>query len=332
MGKGDRMVDITRRQLLLGVVAMAASRIVGAQDLSYPRKPIRWIVPFPAGGGNDWITRFITDRLGSVLGQPVVVDNRPGAASTIGLNLLAKSAPDGYTVATGDLGGIAMTPHMTRMPFDPLKDLQPVSLMIKSPWLWVVNPNSVPVDSFREFINLARKSPGKYSYASFGTGSLTHVMTELFASLAGIRLLHVPYKGGAPALQDVMAGQIHATLTDYNTYKALVPTGRVRALACTTRSRLTQLPDLPTFEESGVPKYNVPSWIGAVVPAGTPPQIVTRLQNAIGTVLASPEVVREFSERAIIRSPSTPAQFEQEIKEGFATWGAVIKAANITVE
>lgn len=325
------MRDITRRQLLLGTAAMAASSL-GAQDLGYPNKPIRWIVPFPAGGGNDWITRYITDRLGSVLGHPVVVDNRPGAASTIGLNLLAKAAPDGYTVATGDLGGLAMTPHMMRMPFDPVKNMQPVSLMIKTPWLWVVNPNTVQARSFREFIELAKKSPGSFSYASFGTGSLTHVMTELFATLAGIRLLHVPYRGGAPALQDLMAGQIHATLTDYNTYKALVPTGRVRALACTTRARLTLLPDLPTFEESGVSKYNVPSWIGAVVPAGTPVQFVTRLQNAIGTVLASPGVVREFSERAIIRSPSTPAQFQQEIKEGFATWGAVIKAANITVE
>lgn len=326
------MGDITRRQLLLGVAAMAASRFVGAEGPKYPSKPIRWIVPFPAGGGNDWITRYITDRLGPVLGQPVVVENRPGAASTIGLNFLAKADPDGYTVATGDLGGLAMAPHLMRMPFDPLKDLQPVSQMIKVPWLWVVNPNTVKANTLREFIELAKRSPGKLSYASFGTGSLTHVMTELFASLAGIQLLHVPYKGGAPALQDLLAGQVHATLTDYNTYRSMLSTGRIRALACTTSARLRQMPELPTFEESGVPKYNVPSWIGAVVPTGTPVKIVERLQHAIGTVLASPDLVREFSERAIIPSPSTPAQFRRDIRDGLSTWGPVIKAANITVE
>lgn len=327
------MTDIRRRQFILGSAASVAAHYVRANDLGYPNKPIRWIVTYPAGGGADWLTRAITERLRAILGQPILVDNRPGSAGAIGMNALAHAPADGYTVVSGDTGTLTMTPHLMRsLPYDPVKAFQPVSLMVKTPWIWVVNPNKVPAHSFRDFIDLAKKSPGKYTYGSFGQGSLTHVMTELLAKRTGTQLLHVPYKGAAPALQDLLAGQIDAMFIDYSTWKSYAASGRIRALGCSTSARLAQAPELPTLEENGVPKYNIPAWLGALVPAGTPTPIVERLRQAITSALTSPDLVRELSERAYIPSPSTPAQFQQEIKEGLATWGTVIKAANISFE
>ncbi len=327
------MTQLHRRQLILGTAASVAAGFVHAQDSAYPNKPIRWIVTFPAGGGADWITHAITDRLRNHLGQPVLVDNRPGGASTIGLSLLAKSPPDGYTVASGELGALTMTPHLMRsIPYDPLKDLQPVSMMCKNSWLWVINPNKIPVTSFADFLTLARAAPGKFSYASFGPGSITHVMTELLTQRTGTKLLHVPYKGAAPAHQDLLAGQVDAMFTDYSNWKAFAGTGRMRAVACSSSTRLAQLPDLPTMEESGVPRYDISSWLGALVPAGTPGPVVERLRQAITAVVNSPDIAREFAERAFVPIANTPAQFQQVIREGLASWEPVIKSANISLE
>lgn len=327
------MTQITRRRLLLGSGAIAASQLVRAGPAlasAYPAKPIRWIVTFPAGGGADWITRTMTDRLAAKLGQPVLVDNRPGGASTIGLGLLANSAPDGYTIASAEIGAITMTPHlMSHISYDPVRDFQPVSLMSTNPWLWVVNPEKVPVASFAEFLKLARESPGRFSYASFGPGSITHVMTEMLVQRTGIQMLHVPYKGAAPAHQDLLAGQVDAMITDYGSLKSFESTRRMRALACSTGVRLTQLPELPTLMEEGVPDYDVSSWLGALAPAGTPAPIVERLRLALSEVIASEAVQQELSSRAINAVSSTPDEFADVIRKGLDDWGVVIGRANI---
>jgi len=225
-----------------------------------------------------------------------------------------------------------MLPHMMQgLPYDPLKDFQPVSLFVKTIWVFAVNPQRVPVNSFADFLKLAKASPGKYSFGSFGAGSITHVMLELLALKAGVNLLHVPYKGIVPAQQDLLGGQIDAVITDYSLYKPHIGTGRMKALAVSSGKRLAQLPDVPTFQESGVPEYEVPNWLGCAAPAGTPAPIVQKLQAAIQEVVQSPEIASLYAERAFIPEASTPAQMQQLIQSDYKRWGDVIRSQKITL-
>lgn len=326
------MNSIRRRHWILGSAAAIAAPCIRAQD-SYPNKPIRWIVTYPPGGGADWLTRSVADRLRAQLGQPVLVDNRPGGGNSIGLNLLAKAPPDGYTIGTVDMGGLTMLPHLMKsIPYDSLADFQPVSLFVKTVWIWVVNPARVPANSFTEFLALAKASPDRYSFGSFGTGSITHVMLEMLMQKTGIKLLHVPYKGAAPAQQDLLGGQVDCMITDYSNYKPHEASGRMRALACSVSSRLPQMPDLPTMIESGVPGYDVANWLGVMAPAGTPAPVVERLQSAIRTIVVSPEIAAMYADRAFIPAYSTPAQLRQLVNDDYKRWGDIIRSRNITLE
>lgn len=324
------MLSLNRRSFAISTAASALSGFALAQD-AYPTRPIKWIVTYPAGGGADWLTRSVTDRLR--LGQPVLVDNRPGGANSIGINMIAKAPPDGYTLGTVDMGGLTMLPHLIKgLPYDPLKDLQPVSLFVKTVWIFVVNPQRVPVSSFSEFLKLAKASPQKYSFGSFGSGSITHVMLELLALKAGVRLLHVPYKGAAPAQQDLLGGQVDTMITDYSNFKAFESTGKMKVLAVSTSTRLPQLPDVPTFQESGVPDYDVANWLGVAAPAGTPAPIIQKLQTAVQDVVRSPEIASLYAERAFVPQASTPAQLQQLIRDDFQRWGDVIRSQKISLE
>jgi tripartite-type tricarboxylate transporter receptor subunit TctC len=327
------MGNIQRRHLVLGAAAAALASKGNAQDSRYPNKPIRWIVTYPPGGGTDWLVRTVAEKLRPVLGQQVIVDNRPGGGGTIGLNLLAQAPADGYTLASGDPGTITMTPYlMARLPYDSTRAFEPVTEMVTSPFFWVVNAEKVPARSFREFVALAKQSPGKVSYASWGPGSLTHVMTELLALRTGTRLLHVPYKGAAPGMQDLMSGQVDALFAESKqALDLLIPSGKVRALACSIKMRIPSAPDVPTLEEQGLTDFDVSGWQGVFAPAGTPAAVVERLNQAIREVLTSPELAREFKERAYITRATTAAQFQQEIRRSSETWGAVIKTANISI-
>lgn len=324
------MIPIKRRAFVIGTAASSVASFGLAQE-AYPTKPIKWIVTYPAGGGADWLTRSVTDRLR--LGQPVVVDNRPGGGNSIGINVVAKSPPDGYTVGTVDMGGLTMLPHLMKgIPYDPLKDLQPISLFVKTVWIFVVNPERVPVSSFTEFLKLAKASPRKYSFGSFGSGSITHVMLELLALRAGVQLLHVPYKGTVPAQQDLISGQIDAMITDYSNFKTFESTGKMKVLAVSTSDRLPQLPDVPTFQESGVPDYDVANWLGVAAPIGTPAPIIQKLQAAVQDVVRSPEIASLYAQRAFVPQSSTPAQLQQMIRDDYQRWGDVIRSQKISLE
>lgn len=331
------MSNIVRRRVvaaMAGALAYAAVPVTArAQSDAYPRQPIRWIVTFPPGGGADWMTRTVTDRLPPSLGQRVIVDNRPGASSAIGLSTLARSAPDGYTVASAELGALAMNPSLFRsLPYDADKDFQPISLIIKAPWILVANAERVPADNFAEFLELARAEPGKYTYASFGAGSVTHIMMELLKRQAGVDLLHVPYKGAAPAIQDLLGGQVDLMFTDYLTANQHVASGQMKALATSSRERHPRMVDLPTIEEAGFGEFDVSTWMGAIAPAGTPAEVVEHIRKALDETVHSPEVVSAYEERGIIPTSSSPEEFRRLIQEETVRWAKVIKDANIRLD
>lgn len=327
------MSTISRRQLVLAATASLAAPMLQAQDATYPNKPIRWLVSYPAGGGADWFTRVIAERVSTILRQPIIVDNRPGASGTIALAALAQAPADGYTLITGDVGTVTMSPLVLKsIPYDPIKAFTPVTGMAKGPFIWVVHSNRVPVNTFREFVEFAKKQPGKLSYGSFGEGSLTHLMTELLCTRTGMRLLHVPYKGAAPAQQDLLGGNIDAMFAAPSMWKAMEPSGRARALGSSLSTAIPQLPGILPIQEQGVADFDVAAWQGALVPAGTPAAVVERLRAAIHAALADPALVRLLVEQAYVITPSSPAELDQEMRAGTALWKPVVAGANISMQ
>jgi tripartite-type tricarboxylate transporter receptor subunit TctC len=327
------MRDIMRRRLVLGAITAAALPPVAANEPGYPSKPIRWVVSYPAGGGADWFTRIVIERVSAILGQPILVDNRPGAAGTIALTNVAQSPADGYTVITGDVGTVALSSLLLpSLPYDPVESFVPVTLAAEGPWLWIVNSGKVPVKSFREFLEFVRKNPGKVSYGSFGDGSLTHVMTELLASQAGISMLHVPYKGAAPAQQDLIGGTVDAMFVPPSLWKSIEPSGRARALAVSSKTRMLLFPQIPSIAEEGVAKYEVSPWIGFMVPAKTPASIVEKLRNGIVLALKDPAVITKLVDAGYVITASTSADFRRVIKSDLADWAPVIANAKIKMK
>ena len=264
----------TRLMLALPLVLtamLAAPHVVRAQ--AYPSKPIRLVVPYAAGGGTDFVGRAIADKLSAAFGQAIVVDNRAGANGVIGSEIVAKAVADGYTLLIGAAGTLVVAPHLGTLPFDPQKDLAPVTNLATSPFLVAVNP-MVAADTIAELIALAKASPGKLSFGSSGTGGAPHLATELFKSLAGVAMLHVPYKGLSPALTDLLGGQIQVLFIDIGLAIPYVKSGKIKALAVTGTSRSNVLPEVPTVAESGVPGYDGRTWYGLFAPAGTPAAII----------------------------------------------------------
>jgi tripartite-type tricarboxylate transporter receptor subunit TctC len=309
--------------LLMVLPAAAAS----AQ--TYPSKPVRLIVTFAPGGGADFVARAIAPGLSEALGQPVVVDNKAGANGVVGADAAAKAAPDGYTLLLGTAGTLAVAPHLGEpLPFDPLRDLIPVSLVATSAFAITVN-KAVPVDTLAALVAYAKAHPDKLNYGSSGTGGAPHLAAELFCSMAGVQMTHVPYRGLAPAIADLISGQIQVLFADVSLVASHVKSGALRGLAVTGANRSTVLPDLPPVAEAGVPGYSAGTWYGIFLPAGTPAVIVTRVAEALKKVMASPELKATLAAQGVDAAWDTPEQFATFVREDSDKWRALIRKADI---
>jgi tripartite-type tricarboxylate transporter receptor subunit TctC len=315
---------------LLSISFVIGAASAGAQN--YPARTIRVIVPFAPGGATDAVLRMLSPRLGENLGQQVVVDNRPGGASTIGMDLVAKSVPDGYTLGVANLSfSINPTLFGAKLPYNTEKDFALVSLVTIVPLVMSVHP-SVPARSIKELIALAKEKPGSLNYSSSGNASATQMATELFRYMAGINIVHVPYNGGGPALISVLSGQVSIYA---GSIPALLPhfkSGKLIGLGITTAKRDPSIPDIPTIAEAALPGYESREWQGIVVPAATPAAIINRLHQELVKTLASPELRERFSSVGAYAVGSTPEEFAAHLKQEIATMGRVIKEAGIRIE
>ncbi|QEZ42805.1 Bug family tripartite tricarboxylate transporter substrate binding protein [Cupriavidus oxalaticus] len=313
---------------LLSAAPVHAARSADA-EASWPSHPIRLVVPFTPGGTTDILARVVGQRLGQVLGQTVVIDNRPGAGGNIGAEAVARASPDGYTLLMGTLGTQVTNASLyARMPYDAARDFAPVTLVANSPNVLLTNA-TLPVRSVGELIALARQQPGKLNYASTSTGGSPHLSGELLDSMAGVKMQHVPYKGAAPAMTDLLAGQVNLMYDNLPSALAQIQAGKVRALAVTGPQRSPLLPDVPTVQESGLPGYVVNSWFGLLAPAGTPAAVVGKLQQAVAGVLAEPAVRQRIEQLGAVPGGDSPAAFAAVIREDTAKWSRVIREAGI---
>jgi tripartite-type tricarboxylate transporter receptor subunit TctC len=317
--------------IALGVAVAATLVAAAAAETDYPSRPIRLIVPYPAGGGNDVIARLISNGMSVKLGQPIVIENRGGAGSTIGTRDAARSAPDGYTLMVAN-SSLAINPSLyPDAGYDPKKDFAPVGMITSTPNLVLVNP-SVPVQSVAELIALARSKPGKLDFATTGTGATTFLSGELFATMANIELTSVPYKGVAPALTDLMGGQVAVMFCPMPSVVGLVHQGVLRALAVTGPKRSPLFPELPTVAEAGLPGYAAEIHYGLVAPAGTPPEIIAKLNTALNATLADEDLRKRFAVDGGETLPSTPQVYADDIAAEEAKWSAIVKKAGVKAE
>ncbi len=328
------MIAFPRQRLLaaaLPLLCMASVVPAGAAE-TFPSKPIRLVVPFTPGGTTDILARLIAQKSGEVLGQSVVVDNRPGAGGNIGAEAVARSTPDGYTLLMGTLGTQVTNQFIyARMPYDSAKDFAPVTLVANSPNVLLVN-STLAANSVGELIALAKREPGKINYASTSTGGSPHLSGELLNSMAGISMQHVPYKGAAPAMTDLLAGQVNLMFDNLPSALAQIQAGKVKAIAVTSVKRASVLPSVPTVRESGLPGYEVNSWFGLLAPAGTAPERVRQIQQAVDKVLAMPDVRKRIEQLGAEPGGEGSAAFAAEIKADTEKWSRVIKAAGIKAQ
>ena len=320
------------RALLAALLLVTLAGALPACAQEYPRKAIRLIVPFAPGGGNDTVARAIANSAGASLGQPVVIDNRAGAGGMLGAELAARAPPDGYTLFLGGVGSHAVNPNLhAKLPYDPVKDFAPITLIASAPSVLVVNP-SLPARTLAEFTALAKASPGRINYASNGNGSSAQLAAVLYESMAGVQMVHVPYKGLAPALVDLLAGEVQAMFSSVVAIVPNIKAGRLRALAVTGKRRAALLPEVPTLDESGVPGYEAGSWYGILAPAGTPQAVVAKLHKAIVRALAQPEVRERLVSEGAEVIGSTPEAFAAHITAELARMGKLIRDADIRME
>jgi len=323
---------VNSRIELAGLAAIALFGLTGleapAQD--YPVKSIRLVVPFPPGGGNDTIARLLGQKLAPALGQQVLVDNRPGAGGTIGAEIAAKSPPDGYTLFLAGVASHGINPNLRRqLPYDPGRDFSGVSLIASAPLLVVVPP-SLPVAAIKRLVALAKARPGAVNYASNGSGSSSHLAVELFAMTTGTVMTHIPYKGVALALTDLMSGQVQVAFSSAVSMLPHVKDGKLRAIAMTGAKRSQAIPDIPTVAEAGVPGYETGSWYGIVAPAKTPRPVIERLSREIATATRSAEISGRLVDEAVIPIGSTAEEFDAHIRRELARWAKVIAKARIS--
>jgi tripartite-type tricarboxylate transporter receptor subunit TctC len=317
--------------MLRRLVFLAFFLSFSAFSQPYPTKPIRLLVSYPAGGGADAMARLIAPKLGEFLGQPVVVENRGGASGTIAADQVAKSSPDGYTLMLDALNHAVNPSLYPKLPYDPVHAFVPVTLLVQFPNILVVHP-AFPVNSVDELIKKAKAEPGKIAFASSGNGSAQHLAAELFRQRAGLDMVHVPYKGGGPALIDVMAGQVPLYFGNMASALPHVKNGKLKAIAVTSGKRSAAVPDLPTVAESGLPGYQVYEWNAIFAPAGTPPAIVQRLHAEIAKAVVLPDVRDRIATLGGEIVASTPAETATWLREQMATWARVVKAGNIKPE
>jgi len=323
---------IMRMLQRLAIAVMLVGFTTSAFAQAYPSKPIRLVVPFPAGGTTDILARAVAQRLTQTLGQPVVVDNRPGAAGNIGSDVVAKSAPDGYTLLMGTVGTHAINPSLyAKMPYDHVKDFAPVILVAGVPNVLVVNP-SVPVHSVQDLIKLAKEKPGQINFASSGSGTSIHLSGELFKTMAGVDMTHVPYKGSAPALSDLIGGQVQIMFDNLPSALPQIKGGKLRAVAVTSLARAPVLPDVPTIAESGLPGFEASSWFGVLVPVGTPAAIITRINADVNNWLQTQDAKDNMLAQGANAAGGSPQQFAAHIRAETDKWAKVVKASGAKVD
>ena len=311
--------------LLLGLPDAATAQ-------AYPTKPIRIIVPFPPGGATDILARAVGLELTKALGQPVPIENHGGAGGNIGADMVAKSAPDGYTLVMATVGTHAINMSLySKMPYDTVKDFAPVTLVASVPNVLVVHP-SVPVKTVTDLIELAKAKPGQINFASSGNGTSIHLSGELFKTMAGVSMVHVPYKGSAPAVADLLGGQVQLMFDNMPSSLPHIKAGKLRAIAVTSAKRSPALPDLPTIAEAGLPGYEASSWFGVLAPAGTPREIITRLNQTIVASLRTPAMNERLSSQGAEPVGNTPEQFASFIQAEIAKWAKVIKASGAKLD
>ncbi len=315
------------RSAVFALLALAAGL---AQSQQYPTKVVRIIAPFAPGGGTDFIARLSAQKLTERLGQQVIVENKPGAGGNLGAEFAVKSAPDGYTLLLV-AGSYTVNPSLYKLSFDPVNDITPIIQLSQGPFVVAVHP-SVPANSLKELIELARRQPDKLSYASAGAGSITHLASELFLDMAKIKIVHIPYKGTGPALNDTIAGSTQLIFGSVSTTLQFIKSGRLRGLAVTTARRISALPELPTVAEAGVPGYEVVLWHGLVAPKGVPRPIVDRLNREANQVLKAKEMEDLLATDGVAPAGGTPEQFRALIKADIERWRRVVKQANIKVD
>jgi len=317
---------------LLAAIAFVATTPAAAQGAAYPTKPVRLVVPFPAGGTTDILARAVAQKLSETWGQQVIVDNRPGAGGNIGSELVAKSPPDGYTLLMGTVGTHAINPSLyAKMPYNHVKDFTPVILVAGVPNVLVVNP-SLPVNSVQELIAYGKANPNKLNFASSGNGTSIHLSGELFRTMTGVQMTHVPYKGSSPALTDLIGGQVQLMFDNLPSSLQFIKAGKLRALAVTSLARSQALPDVPTLAESGLPGFEASSWFGVLAPAGTPADIVAKLNGAVAAWLASPAAKEQLAAQGAIPAGGSPDAFVKHIANESAKWAKVVKASGAHVD
>jgi tripartite-type tricarboxylate transporter receptor subunit TctC len=322
---------ISRSTVIAAVLCCIVAQGSGAAEPAYPSRPLRFIVPVPPGGGSDFFARTIGMKLSEAVGQPVIIDNRSGASGNLGTELAAKSAPDGYTIIIVTVGLATLDALFKKLPFDPIRDFAPITLIAAVPHLLVVNPK-VPAKSVKELIALAKASPGKLNYASAGVGTPFHLAPELFKVQTGTNIVHIPYKGGGPAITDVIGGQVDLAFGNLLAVLPHAKAGTLRALGVTTAKRSPAAPDIPTIAEAGVPGYDFAAWFGILTAAGTPRPIVAKLNSEIVRILESAETKERLTNSGAEVTTSTPDAFAGFLKSETVKWTKVLKEAGIKAE
>jgi tripartite-type tricarboxylate transporter receptor subunit TctC len=312
----------------LALFALACAGTALAQ--TYPTHPIKLLVPWPPGQATDVAARMVADKLVPVLGQPLVVDNRPGAGGVVGSEVAAKSPADGYTLLAGSSGPISISPNVQKVAYEPLKDFAPISLLAINPFVLVVNP-SIPAKDVKELIALLKANPGKYSFASSGSGATSHLMSVLFNSMAGVNVVHVPYKGSSQSITDVVSGQIAYTIETVPAVAGLVKSGKLRALGATSLTRAQAMPEVPTIAET-LPGYEMFGWIGLMAPAGTPGAITERISAETQKVMQDPELRKRFLDAGMEPAGNSPAEFRDFLKKQNERYGSIVKQANVKLD
>jgi tripartite-type tricarboxylate transporter receptor subunit TctC len=326
------MISRAATALLAAGILSAQAQAQAPAPTDFPTKPIRMVVTFPPGGSADAVVRMIVPRLNDKLGQQVVVDNRPGAGGNIGLTIVAKAPPDGYTLGVGAAGALAANVSLyPQMPFDPLKDLKPVSMLAAIPFVIVGHP-SLKARTLKELVAQAKAEPGKLSIGHGGNGTAMHLSAALFSQMADIKLVEVPYKGSGPAALDVLGGQLPLAVVDLPAALQQIKAGKLIAFAVTSPQRLPTLPDVPTASEAGLPGYDSTGWFGVVAPAGTPAAIVARLNTEIGAALNDPQIQASMRNLGVEPAPGKAEAFDAYIRAETQKWGKVIRQANIKLD
>ncbi len=312
--------------LLMGIAGLASAQ-------PFPSRPVKIIVPYPPGGVTDLFARVLGQQMQESMGQPFLVENKPGASQMVGAMLVAKAPADGYTLYVGSITSLAMNVYTQKsIQYDPAKDFAPVSLGMTMPMFLVINPTTVAANNVKELIALLKANPGKYTFSTTGNGGSTHMAGELFKIMTGTDMTAIPYKGSAPGIADIVAGQVHLSFDPGSSTFPYVKSGKLKPLAVTGLQRFSQMPDLPTVSEAGVPGYESVVWFGIVTTAGTPPAVVSKLSQEMNRILRLPANVERFAQFAIDLTPSTPEEFGAQIRNDITKWSKVLRDAGIKPE